>query len=81
MCSTLHGFEGPLMSRLLVVGFIWLGCTLAWSILGASLSWRSTDTGSARGEEVHGLWGAPLHQQPPEAFSVFETVSEETKSA
>lgn len=68
------------MSRLLVIGFIWLGCTLAWSILGSSLTWRSMDTSSARGEEVHGLWGAPLHQRAPEAFYTVETVEEEKKT-
>jgi len=56
------------MSRLLIIGFIWLGCTLAWSILGSSLTIRSADTSSARGEEVYGLWGGPLYQEPPQAF-------------
>lgn len=68
------------MSRLLVIGFIWLGCAAAWSILGASLSLRSTDVKSARGKEVYGLWGAPLHQQPPEAFYTVTKVEEEKKT-
>lgn len=68
------------MSRLLVIGFIWLGCTVAWSILGSSLSLRSSDTSSARGEEVHGLWGGPLYQQAPQASYEITSLQEETKT-
>ncbi|MDH3726384.1 MAG: cell envelope integrity protein CreD [Myxococcales bacterium] len=68
------------MSRLLIIGFIWLGCTVAWSILGSSLTVRSADTSSARSEEVHGLWGAPLHQQPPQAFYTVESIEKEIKT-
>jgi hypothetical protein len=68
------------MSRLLIIGFIWLGCAVAWSILGSSLTVRSADTASARGAEVHGLWGAPLHQQPPHAFYSVDSIEKETKT-
>jgi hypothetical protein len=68
------------MSRLLVIGFIWLGCTVAWSILGSSLTVRSADTSSARSEEVHGLWGGPLYQEPPKAFYTAESIREEKKT-
>jgi len=68
------------MARLFVIGFIWLGCTLAWSILGSSLTVRSTDTSSARSEEVHGLWGGPLYQEPPKAFYAATTIQEEKKT-
>jgi hypothetical protein len=68
------------MSRLLIIGFIWLGCTLAWSILGSSLTIRSADTSSARGEEVYGLWGGPLYQEPPQAFYTAASTREEKKT-
>lgn len=68
------------MSRLLIIGFIWLGCTLAWSILGSSLAVRSDDTSSARGEEVHGLWGGPLYQEPPRAFYTAASTRKEKKT-
>jgi len=68
------------MSRFLIIGFIWLGCAVAWSILGSSLSLRSTDTSRARGGEVHGLWGGPLHQQPPYASFIEEAIENETKT-
>ena len=68
------------MSRLLTIGVIWLGCALAWSILGSSLTVRSHSASDARGEEVHGLWGAPLHQQPPAAHCTVVTTEEETQT-
>ncbi|MFW2388768.1 MAG: inner membrane CreD family protein [Polyangiales bacterium] len=68
------------MVRLLIIGFIWLGCTAAWSILGSSLTVRSTDTSSARSAEVHGLWGGPLYQQPVEASYTVERIQHETKT-
>ena len=68
------------MSRLLVIGFIWFGCTVAWSILGSSLTIRSDDTSSARSEEVHGLWGGPLYQEPPRAFYPSMSIREEQKT-
>ena len=68
------------MIRLLAIGFIWLGCTIAWAILGSSLTVRSEDTSNARGEEVHGLWGGPLYQEPPKAFYTTESIREEKKT-
>ncbi len=68
------------MSRLLVIGFIWLGCTVAWAMLGSSLAVRSEDTSNARGEEVHGLWGGPLYQEPPKAFYTAESIREVKKT-
>ena len=68
------------MARLLIIGFIWLGCTVAWSILGSSLAVRSNDTSSARGEEVHGLWGGPLYQEPLRASYPVDSIQEETKT-
>ncbi len=68
------------MARLLTIGVIWLGCVLAWSILGSSLTVRSRDSGEARGEEVHGLWGGPLYQQPPSAVCTVESVDTQTET-
>ena len=68
------------MARLLIIGFIWLGCAAAWAILASSLTIRSADTSSDRGEEMHGLWGSPLYQRPPRATYTVETLREETKT-
>src|SRR4051812_46573735 len=56
------------MKRLLAIGFIWLGCAVAWMILGSTILVRTGDSSSALMEEVHGLWGPPIVQAPPRAI-------------
>ena len=53
------------MSRLLQIGFIWLGCALAWVVLGSTLVQRSGETSSELLDEVHALWGPPLELRAP----------------
>jgi hypothetical protein len=53
------------MTRLLSIGFIWLGCAIAWAVLGSTLVARSGETSSALLEEVHALWGPPLELSAP----------------
>jgi hypothetical protein len=53
------------MLRLLAIAFIWLGCTLAWVILGGTLVSRTGDTSSSLDREVQLLWGPPGQQLPP----------------
>jgi inner membrane protein involved in colicin E2 resistance len=55
------------MKRLLAIGFIWLGCLLAWVILGSTIVVRSDESSSSRYEDVTLLWGPALQQQPPAA--------------
>ncbi len=55
------------MKRLLAIGFIWLGCLLAWVILGSTIVVRSDNSSSSRYEDVTLLWGPALQQQPPGA--------------
>lgn len=56
------------MKRLLVIGVIWLGCAVAWLVLGSTILMRSGATSSEQIEEVHLLWGRPLAQLPPRAI-------------
>jgi hypothetical protein len=58
------------MRRLIVIGFIWLGCTIAWVILGSTIMVRSGQSSSELMNEVWGLWGPPLEQAPPRALYV-----------
>jgi hypothetical protein len=51
--------------QLVYVGLIWLGCAVAWMILGSTLLVRSGETTGRLGPEVQGLWGPPLEQLPP----------------
>jgi hypothetical protein len=65
------------MLRLLAIAFVWLGCAVAWVILGSTLVARTNSVSDALDSEVHALWGPPARQQPPSgAYPVLETVKE-----
>ncbi|MBS2029415.1 MAG: inner membrane CreD family protein [Deltaproteobacteria bacterium] len=55
------------MKKLLGIGFIWLGCAIAWVILGTTIISRSGGMSSSLLDEVHLLWGPPGVQQAPTA--------------
>jgi len=54
-----------MIRRYVVLGVVWVGCTVAWMALGATLLVRSGETSSALVNEVHQLWGPPLDQVAP----------------
>jgi hypothetical protein len=56
------------MKRLLAIGFIWLGCTVAWMVLGSTILVRTGEASSSLMNEVWGLWGPPMQQAPPRAL-------------
>jgi hypothetical protein len=58
------------MIKLLQIGFIWLGCAVAWSILGSTIVARSGTASSGLAHEVQQLWGPELRQAPPRAWYV-----------
>ncbi len=65
------------MLRLLAIAFIWIGCTVAWVILGATLVSRTNDVGESLDSQVHALFGPPGRQAPPVgSYEVKETVKE-----
>lgn len=53
------------MKNLVAIGLIWLGCAIAWVVLGSTIMFRSGDLSSSLSDEVHRLWGPPLQQPPP----------------
>jgi hypothetical protein len=55
------------MRRLLAIGFIWICCALAWTVLASVLAVRSGGSYQGLAWEVRGLWGPPLAQVPPSA--------------
>jgi len=55
------------MMRLVAIAIIWVGCAVAWIILGSNLVWRTKEVTGPIGKEVHALWGPPGHQAPPSA--------------
>lgn len=68
------------MNRLLHIGFIWLGCAIAWVILGSTLVARSGESSRALLDEVHGLWGPELELRPPSGtYMVPDKVREKTR--
>lgn len=53
------------MLRMLAIAFIWLGCSVAWIILGSTLVSRTNDVGNELDAQVHALFGPPGRQAPP----------------
>ncbi|HHH31537.1 MAG TPA: hypothetical protein ENK57_24755 [Polyangiaceae bacterium] len=53
------------MKRLLAVGFIWLGCAIAWMVLGSTVTIRGGESSAALQDEVRLLWGPRFLQSPP----------------
>jgi len=53
------------VKRFLAIAVIWLGCTLAWMILGGTLNLRSDSFSGNLNNEVNALWGPPGRQAPP----------------
>jgi hypothetical protein len=66
------------MRRFIAIGLVWLGCAIAWVVLGSTLVVRSGEVSSALTSEVHQLWGGPMAQQPPSAQLVTESPKRET---
>ena len=58
------------MRRLVAIGFIWLGCAIAWIILGSTILVRTGEASSSLMQDVWGLWGPPMQQAPPRAVFV-----------
>ncbi len=52
---------------MIAIGFVWLGCAVAWVTLGSTIVARTGESSSALNSEVQQLWGPPLVQQPPRA--------------
>jgi len=70
------------MRRLLAIGVIWLGCTIAWATLGSTLLVRSSTSFDGLGASVRALWGPPLQQRAPSASwaEVRQVVSREHRA-
>ena len=56
------------MRKLLAIGFIWLGCAIAWMVLGSSVVHRTGESSSTMANGVSSLWGPALVQAPPTAL-------------
>jgi inner membrane protein involved in colicin E2 resistance len=65
------------VKRLLAIAVIWLGCTVAWLILGGTLNLRTDSLSGSLNNEVNALWGPPGQQAPPLAKYQKTELSEE----
>ncbi len=52
------------LRRFMAIGVVWLGCALAWMVLGTTVVERSGERGGYLSDEVHALWGPPMVQRP-----------------
>ena len=70
------------MIRFAAIGLVWIGCLVAWMILGSSLVVRSKESSGELRKEVSLLWGPELAQKPPVAvWRDTRTVSPATRTA
>lgn len=65
------------MKRLIGIVAVWIGCSVAWVVLGSTLLVRSDDTSLTGTTDVHQLWGPPTEQrQPAASYQDTRTVSD-----
>jgi hypothetical protein len=55
------------VNRFIAIGGVWLGCTIAWMLLGSTLVARSGEASTELSREVHQLWGPRIEQRQPRA--------------
>ncbi|HWZ87924.1 MAG TPA: inner membrane CreD family protein [Polyangiaceae bacterium] len=65
------------MKRFLAIAVIWLGCAMAWMILGSTLHLRTDSLSGSLTDEVYALWGPPGRQAPPHASYQKQELTEE----
>jgi len=58
---------GMNIKRLIAIAFVWIGCAIAWVVLGSTIVVRSGESTYELTREVHALWGPPMRQYPPAA--------------
>jgi len=67
------------MKYFIAVAFVWIGCTVAWIVLGSTLVYRSGEMSAELTNEVDRLWGPPLTQAPANAsYQQAKIVKEKT---
>lgn len=54
-----------MIGRIFALVFIFVCTTIAWVILGGTVSVRTDESGATLRQEVGQLWGSPIHQSAP----------------
>src|SRR5262249_32438391 len=81
-CATETKEEVVTVRRLVAIAVIFVGASIAWSVLGSSVMVRTGQNDSQLGREVQLLWGGQHRQIAPDAWiqrPVVETEIRETK--
>jgi len=65
------------VKRFFAIAVIWLGCAIAWMILGGTLKVRTDSLSGSLNNEVNALWGPPGQQAPPLAKYQKTEITEE----
>ncbi|HHH26932.1 MAG TPA: hypothetical protein ENK57_01085 [Polyangiaceae bacterium] len=65
------------MKSLVGIGSVWVGCCIAWVVLGSTLLVRSDDSSLTGEGDVHQLWGPPTQQRQPTASFQRTTYTDE----
>lgn len=68
------------MLRMLSIALIWVGCAIAWMVLGATVLARTEASDHDLRGDVHELWGPELRQSPPTAVYQEARTVEETET-
>ncbi|MBV9957651.1 MAG: inner membrane CreD family protein [Acidobacteria bacterium] len=56
-----------MVKRIIAIAFIFVGATVAWAILGATIFQRTYSSDASASDRVASIWGAPHAQSPPVA--------------
>jgi inner membrane protein involved in colicin E2 resistance len=56
-----------MVKRIIAIAFIFVGASVAWAILGATIFQRTYDSDAVSAGRVASIWGAPHVQSPPVA--------------
>jgi inner membrane protein involved in colicin E2 resistance len=56
-----------MVKRIIAIAFIFVGASVAWAILGATIFQRTYDSDASASGRVASIWGAPHAQAPPVA--------------
>lgn len=55
-----------MLLRMIAVGLIWFGCSIAWLVLGGTVTSRTSEQQHGLGNAVGGLYGSELVQSAPQ---------------
>ena len=67
-----------MIQRIVAIGIIYIGITVAWMILGATVQFRTETQDDKLKSAVSSLWGVPQRQQAPRSYWLERVTQTET---